>query len=104
MCYNVKVKCKAETSIDVMMKICLNIRVGGALERKENIFHLIPSQAAIGERFVSGEICYLLLTHSLLNQHLKHIQPGTSFFFFFFAEIFSRGKINDISRFNISVG
>ena len=85
-----------------MMKMCLNIRVGGALERKENIFHLIPSQAAIRERFVSGEICYLLLTHSLLNQHLKHIQPGTSFFFF--PEIFSRGKINDISRFNISVG
>lgn len=103
MCYNVKVKSKAETSIDGMMKMCLNIRVGGALERKENIFHLVPSQAAIREQFISGEICYPLLTHSLLNQHLKNTQPGTSFFFFF-PEIFSRGKINDISRFNISVG
>lgn len=101
MCCNVKVKSKAETSVDGMMKMCLNIRVGGALKRKENIFDLVPSQAAIREQFISGEICYLLLTHSFLNQHLKNTQPDTSFFF---PEIFSRGKINDISRFNISVG
>lgn len=98
LCYNGKVKCKTETSIDGTMK-CLWIS-GQGMHRKGNIFRVVPSKAAIRKRLISGEICYLLFTHSLLTQCLKKSQPGT---FLFFSDI-SRGKINDIRGCNISVG
>lgn len=76
---NVKVRSKAE-AYRRCDEMCLNVRVGVYWKEKRTFSTVHPCSAIRNNYF--WEICYPLLTHSLLNQHLKTLSLVLLFFFF----------------------